>query len=243
MHAHLNGSLSSETLKTLGCSTSSMVRYQELSTILKKTERTLDECFQLFKIAHELTKTKEAVYIATESVIKEFANDNVIYLELRTTPRKENDMTEEDYIESVVKAILHSKDKIIVKLLCSIDRRHSVESSEKSLDVILKMKTKYPDIIKGIDLSGNPMEGCFPEALFRKARNHDLFITIHCAEIKNDAEVMQMLTFQPDRLGHCTYLHPAYGGSETSTNWELYCNLKIPVGKTAYFIQFIIQGN
>lgn len=232
LHAHLNGSLSSNTLRALGCSETSMAKYQELNTILEKTERTLDECFQLFRVAHELTKTKEAVYLATESVIKEFADDNVIYLELRTTPREEMKMTKEEYIESVVQAILDCKLEIIVKLLCSIDRRHSLKASEESLEIIIKMKKKYPDIIKGLDLSGNPLEGSFPVGLFEKARKNGLFITLHCAEVKNDAEVLEMLKFQPNRLGHCTYLHPIYGGCES--NWELYCNLKIPIGeKTA----------
>lgn len=206
-----------------------MAKYQELNTILEKTERTLDECFQLFKVAHELTKTKEAVYLATKSVIKEFANENVIYLELRTTPREENGMTKEEYIESVVKAILESNSEITVKLLCSIDRRHTLETSMKSLEIIIKMKNKYPDIIKGLDLSGNPLEGNFFEELFSKAKSNGLFITLHCAEVKNDVEVLEMLKFQPDRLGHCTYLHPSYGGCKS--NWQLYCSLKIPIGK------------
>lgn len=234
LHAHLNGSLSSNTLRALGCSETSMAKYQELNTILEKTERTLDECFQLFKVAHELTKTKEAVYLATQSVIKEFADDNVIYLELRTTPREEKGMSKEEYIESVVQAILDCKLEIIVKLLCSIDRRHTLQASQESLEIIIKMKNKYPDIIKGLDLSGNPMEGSFPEGLFEIARKNGLFITLHCAEVKNDAEVLEMLKFQPDRLGHCTYLHPLYGGCKS--NWEVYCNLKIPIGeKTAMY--------
>lgn len=227
----MNGSLSSSTLRTLGCKEASVAKYKELNNILDKTEKTLDECFDLFRVAHDLTKTREAVYLATESVIKEFADDNVKYLEIRTTPREEAGMSKEDYIESVVKAILNCKsDAIVVKLLCSIDRRHSLESSEESLDVIIKMKAKYPDIIRGIDLSGNPSVGSFPVELFKRARNNGLFVTLHCAEVRNDVEVLEMLKFHPDRLGHCTYLHPNCGGSEA--NWNLYRSLKIPIGNT-----------
>lgn len=199
---------------------------------MQKTERTLDECFELFRVAHELTKTKQAVYLATESVIKEFVNDNVKYLELRTTPRQEAEMSKEQYIESVIKAILNCDSNIIVKLLCSIDRRHPLKSSEESLDLIIKMKEKYPDVIKGVDLSGNPSAGCFPEELFKKAKDHGLFVTLHCGEVKNNEEVLQMLRFHPDRLGHCTYLHPNYGGSET--NWDLYKSLNLPVGNMIF---------
>lgn len=217
-----------------------MTKYKELNNLLEKTEDALDRCFHLFKVAQELTKTKEALYLATESVIREFADDNVKYLELRTTPRQEIGMSKEEYIESVVNAILNCESNdIIVKLLCSIDRRHSLESSEESLDVIIKMKEKYPNIIRGIDLSGNPSIGCFPEKLFRKARSNGLFVTLHCAEVANDAEVLKMLKFHPDRLGHCTYLHPSYGGSES--NWNLYRRLNLPIGK--YLIVYCLLAS
>lgn len=193
----------------------------------------------LFKVAHELTKTKEAVYFATESVIREFAQDNVIYLELRTTPRKEEGMTSEEYLESVISAIRNNKTDLSVKLICSIDRRHDLNFSEKSLDTIINMKEKYPDVIKGVDLCGNPSEGTFNEELFKSAGMRSLSVTLHCAEVKNDAEVLKMLQFKPDRLGHCTYLHPKYGGSQT--NWNLYRKLKIPTGQKYYLlIMFIV---
>lgn len=50
--------------------------------------RSLSECFELFKLAHDLVDCEEAVKIATENVIDEFDKDNVVYLELRSTPRE-----------------------------------------------------------------------------------------------------------------------------------------------------------
>jgi len=38
----------------------------------------------------------------------------------------------------------------------------------------------------------------------------------------------ELLTFQPNRLGHGLYLHPALGGTEE--NWEKIKNLRIPIG-------------
>lgn len=58
----------------------------------------------MFKILHELTDTAEAIYLATVDVIKEFADDNVRYLELRTTPRVINGSMK-TYIEAVLQAI------------------------------------------------------------------------------------------------------------------------------------------
>ncbi|CAG9839468.1 unnamed protein product [Diabrotica balteata] len=229
LHAHLNGSLNTDILKKLGCNNDAIAEYQ-LTDIMSKSSRTLEEVFQLFNVAHNATKTKENVYLAAKSVIEDFDKENTVYLELRTTPRSEEEMSEEEYVETVIKAITDCKEtckKVLVKLLLSINRRANKESSMKTLDVIIKMKDKYPDIIKGIDLSGNPMIGTFDEDLFEKARQAGLKTAIHCAEVKNDEEVSKILKFGPDRIGHGIFLHPHHGGSQE--NWDLYCEKKIPL--------------
>ncbi|CAH0552152.1 unnamed protein product [Brassicogethes aeneus] len=226
LHAHLNGSLSEKTLEELGCQFNNVEEYQKLNKIFGKTEKTLEDCFELFKIAHNVTNNVESVYHATKCVIQDFSAENVIYLELRTTPRSESTMTKEQYIEAVVRAIIDNKNNIIVKLLLSLDRSHSKEVSEEALDLIIKMKERYPNIIRGVDLCGNPNEGKFCGDLFLKARENGLKLAIHCGEVKNNAEVKDILKIQPDRIGHGTCIHPGYGGSQDI--WDLYKKLKIP---------------
>lgn len=225
----MNGSLSSQTLKKLGCFDESIEEYHRLNKVMERSSRTLDECFLLFKVAHNATRTKEAVYTATKDVIEEFFNDNAIYLELRTTPRSEECMTMEEYVETVVKAIQDNKLNIIVKLLLSIDRRYQLPASDNVMNLIIKMKNKYPDIIKGVDLSGNPNVGIFNSELFKKAKESGLSLSLHCGEVKNDKEVEEMLFLNPDRIGHATCIHPKYEGSEEL--WNLYCQKLIPAGK------------
>lgn len=203
-------------------------RKLKYSNILDKTNRTLNECFELFKVAHKVTNKTEAVYLATTSVIQEFYEDNVIYLELRTTPRLEIGMTKKEYVHTVIKAIKDNKNDIIVKLLLCIDRRHSNIINEEDLSLIIEMKETYPDIVKGIDLCGNPNEGCFDRIIFEKAKQSGLLVTLHCAEIENNEETIEMLHFKPDRIGHATCLHPKYGGSKDI--WNLYLTRKIPIG-------------
>ncbi|XP_018577699.1 adenosine deaminase-like protein [Anoplophora glabripennis] len=227
LHAHLNGSLSMSILTELGCMDTSIVRYMNLTDILNKKERALDECFKLFKVAHDATNTPDSVYIATKRVIEEFDHDNVMYLELRTTPRSEENMSKQEYIESVIKAIKENDKNITVKLILSINRSHDMKNSQESLEVILNMKKIFPDIIKGIDLSGNPNVGKFEAAIFKTAKENSLYTTIHCAEVKNDEEVKDILNFGPDRLGHATFLHPRYDGCQE--NWQLYCEKRIPI--------------
>ena len=61
-------------------------------------------CFQVFKIIHQLTDSEKSIYIATVDVIKEFAKENVRYLELRTTPRV-IDGSIDTYVNAVIKGI------------------------------------------------------------------------------------------------------------------------------------------
>ncbi|XP_044744810.1 adenosine deaminase-like protein [Coccinella septempunctata] len=224
LHAHLNGSLSDKILRILGCREEDVQDYQCASV----DQRNLDDTFKKFGIAHKATYCPEAVYIATKNVIEEFSQENVIYLELRTTPRYEVGMSSETYVESVVRGIQDTKNHMMVKLILSLNRQHSIEKCQNHLDLILKMRSKYPDIIQGIDLSGNPIHGSFNELkyLFEKARKAGLSTTIHCGEIENSEEIKEVLAFKPDRLGHACYIHPNYNGCEK--NWYQLKELKIP---------------
>ncbi|KAJ8924489.1 hypothetical protein NQ315_007286 [Exocentrus adspersus] len=228
LHAHLiNGSVDPVTLQELGCMETSILDYIKLASLSNNTSRALDECFDLFRIAHNATNTPQAVHLATRRVIEDFDKDNVIYLELRTTPRAEQGMTKQEYVEAIVTAIKEYQGDVLVKLILSINRSHDAKACQDSLDVILKKKKLYPDIIKGIDLSGNPKVGGFDSYIFKTARENGLYTTIHCGEVKNDGEVTDILGFKPDRIGHGNFVHPDYGGCQE--NWELLCEKRVPV--------------
>lgn len=230
LHAHLNGSLSESTLNKLNVPQDEIKMYQKLAKTIRSSETAkLEECFELFKIAHNATNSTKNLYLATKEVIRDFFYDNVIYLELRTSPKSGPDMTRIQYIEVVVQGIQDALSTVNmdVYLILSIDRSNDDATCRLVMDDIIKMKEKYPNIIKGVDFSGNVAKGKFHRELFEKARNVGLRTAIHCAEIKNDQEVEEILNFKPDRLGHATFLHPKYGGSEKL--WDKYCQLKIPV--------------
>lgn len=231
LHAHLNGSLSTETLASLGTLQSNVQEYQKLTTILTKTHRTLDECFQLFNVAHQATNNVHAVYQATQSVIKEFHDDGVIYLELRTTPREETNMSRKDYIQSVVKAIQNSCNElsIIVKLILCLDRKFDADLSREVMNLIIEMHQAHPDVIVGVDLCGNPKIGNFSKEEFVRARNAGLKVTLHCAEVKSDSEEWDILEFQPDRLGHGTFLHPEKGNNEKTFSIDMLKNIPLEI--------------
>ena len=47
----------------------------------------MSECFKLFDVIHKVTTNHDSIARITREVIEDFAADNVIYLELRTTPK------------------------------------------------------------------------------------------------------------------------------------------------------------
>lgn len=52
---------------------------------------------------------------------------------------------------------------------------------------------------------------------------------MYIPQIPNEMEIIDILKFKPDRLGHCTCIHPDLQGSKQLFNMLL--ESKIPVGK------------
>ncbi len=50
-------------------------------------KRTLSECFQLFDLIHRVTTDHATITRIATEVVEDLAADNVIYAELRTTPK------------------------------------------------------------------------------------------------------------------------------------------------------------
>ncbi|TGZ37181.1 Adenosine deaminase-like protein [Temnothorax longispinosus] len=179
LHAHLNGSLSVSTLQKL-CKMHRSGIASDQACMDTTNFSSLSECFKMFDIAHALTITPQAVFVATCDVIKEFHEDNVIYLELRSTPRAVNDlMTKTEYLEAIIKAMEASKSEfpqILVKLLVSINRKQGYESAEENINLAIQFIEKYPGYVVGIDLSGDPTAGdSFLELLENLQGSQQLF--------------------------------------------------------------------
>ncbi|CAH2052460.1 unnamed protein product [Thlaspi arvense] len=116
-------------------------------------------------------------------VVKDFALENVVYLELRTTSKRNDSigMSKRSYMEAVIEDLrsvsevdvdfvkefnsqkLHNacdivrRKKIYVRLLLSIDRRETTESAMETVKLALEMRNE--GVVVGIDVSGNPLVG------------------------------------------------------------------------------------
>lgn len=74
----------------------------------------------------------------------------------------------------------------MVKLLLSIDRRQGEAVAEHTLKLALDTRVKHPDLVVGLDLSGDPTAGAFANFLptLLKAKQNGLGVVLHCGEVK-----------------------------------------------------------
>lgn len=153
----------------------------------------------------------------TKDVIKEFADDGVKYLELRSTPREEKStgMTKRMYVETVLEGIKQCKEEgldIDVRLLIAINRRCGPAVAKQTVKLAEEFLLSTDGVVVGLDFSGDPTAGHgkdFLEPLL-EAKKAGLKLALHLSEIPNQEEETKILLgLPPDRIGHGTFLNSA----------------------------------
>ncbi|KAM6926758.1 N6-Methyl-AMP deaminase isoform 2-T2 [Lycodopsis pacificus] len=219
LHAHLNGSVSCHTIEKLISRKPHLNIEHGMTAIGKGQRRTLEECFQVFKVIHQLVDSEEDILMVATDVIREFAADGVKYLELRSTPREERNtgLTKKRYVETVIKAIKQCKSEgvdIDVRFLVAIDRRNGTEVAMETVKLAEELMLSTDGLVVGLDLSGDPTVGHGKDLLsaLQRAKNCGLKLSLHLSELE---ESDLLLNLPPDRIGHGTFLHPEVGGSQS----------------------------
>jgi adenosine deaminase len=194
LHAHLHGSIRRSTLESLA---------QEKNISLNcDYNLDIDQCFGLFKVVHQIISSQTVLTRVFSEKMEDYMNDNVIYLEIRTTPRSLPDGTNDRQYIALLKSLIskhndmYGSHKMLVKLILSIDRSKSVSYAMETLQIVNSIGL-YPSqqhqqqqqdakLIVGLDFSGNPLGGRFEDfaQIFIQGREMGLKITVHCAEIK-----------------------------------------------------------
>ncbi|KAI3795699.1 hypothetical protein L1987_38356 [Smallanthus sonchifolius] len=87
LHAHLNGSIRNSTLLELAreLGEKGTIVFSDFEHVIRKNDRTLCEVFKLFDLIHVVTTDHKTITRITKEVVEDFAAENVVYLELRTT--------------------------------------------------------------------------------------------------------------------------------------------------------------
>ena len=131
---------------------------------------------------------------------------------MRTTPRNNQNLTKVQYLTAVLSTIRECEKlfpSILVKLLPSIDRSKGFKEALENINIVQKLLGDYGDIIKGIDMSGNPISTNFKDFMevLIKAKRLGLKLALHCGEMDTDhKEVKEMFKFGLDRIGHGTFI-------------------------------------
>ena len=255
VHSHLNGSLSLRFLEKIAEENSCNEQYKRLEQLrteyLEKTkeqpERGFDKedvdlVWEQFALIHQIVKTLDNIREGTIDAVK---NSKAKYMEIRTTPKSLNGKTEDDYIDAFEQGLLQAQsDKKQAFGLLSLDRTYHKDSD--ALHFIERIIKSPNHILKGIDISGNPLKprtlrGETLELIINKALESNIGLAIHMGEadtederedtdtiltalekwVETNASTEPNPLFGKVRLGHCIYL--------TETQQERIRNLRIPI--------------
>ncbi|PRP84264.1 hypothetical protein PROFUN_08284 [Planoprotostelium fungivorum] len=205
LHAHLNGSIRMSTIQELWDRKAD--RSGDLPFLEAQKTKDFQSAFSMFSVIYQLVQGLDVIDRITREVIEDFAKENVIYVELRTTLKAYDDKTKLDYLDVVLKAMRETAalHNIEVNLLVSINRAESLENAMEAVELAVQRKDQG---VVGIDLCGNPVCGKFSELrpALEKARREGFKLTLHAAEIVNYGETQEILDFSPERLGHAVFM-------------------------------------
>ncbi|KAI0976410.1 Metallo-dependent hydrolase [Xylaria arbuscula] len=216
LHSHLSGSISSRCLHEIWKEKKEAGKtdLEDPLIAMPPGNHDIDSFFPLFSsYIYKLVDDTNSLHHSTESVIEDFTNDGVVYLELRTTPRAfpKEGLDKAGYVDNVLTAIDAAQRKfpsIQVRLILSIDRRNTLAEANELIALATRFRSRG---VVAVDLCGDPTKGdvsLFTPA-FEEARAHGLKITIHFAEAEcsaSDAELETILSWMPDRLGHVIHV-------------------------------------
>ncbi|KAG6383003.1 hypothetical protein SASPL_157261 [Salvia splendens] len=268
LHAHLNGSIRDSTLlyaelSNLAVSFHSFsanttestfswelarelgekgsIVFSDVEHVILKSDRALNEVFKMFDLIHIITTDHKTVARITKEVIEDFAADNVVYLELRTTPKRNDSkaMSKRSYVEAVLEGI-RSVNSVEVDLSGELKtdafaHSHSVdglrngigskkiyvrlllsidshETTEAAMETV-ELAVELKDFgVVGIDLCGNPNVGQWLTFL----------PALEFAK-KQGLPIPYIVEryFLPKRIGHACCLE--------DEDWKLLKRLEIPV--------------
>ncbi|PGH06328.1 adenosine deaminase [Helicocarpus griseus UAMH5409] len=217
LHAHLTGSISRQCLREIWLQKKAQdptfdVTDPYIAMPPGKVDFTLKTFFNVFtSFTYLLCTDLPSLRYSTRSVLQDFRNDGVSYLELRTTPREslQHGMTKEKYITTVLDTIDECRNnQMSTYLIISVDRSKTASDAMEAVDLAIKYRNRG---VVGVELGGNPMKGDVSifQPAFAKARTNGLKLTLHFAETIFSAspnELNTLLSYRPDRLGHVIHV-------------------------------------
>jgi adenosine deaminase len=206
LHVHLDGSLTKEDLRylaTLNDLDASIVDAKPYA--VSPNCHSLSEYLECFDFPVSLLQNVQSISYATYAVLKRFAGEGLLYVELRFAPQKHtrSGLSQEQVLLSAIQGMNLAKNEcgIACKLLLCCMREDKEGSLNKET---VALAAKYKDSgVAGIDLAGD--ESIAPnsayKAVFDYANSLDVPFTMHAGENKDNADVWDAIKMGAKRIG------------------------------------------
>lgn len=200
LHCHLDGSISLETLEILAGGP-----LEAASVQAPVPCHSLNQYLQCFSVVLPLLQTEEALQMAAYDVVRQAAEENVIYMEVRFAPafHCQKGLTERDACRAVIQGLQRGEKDfgVLSRALVCMMRGLSREQNERTLQCALALKDQG---VAGLDLAGD--EAGYPteqyRELFKMARDLGLPFTIHSGECGSAENVKDAVEMGAKRVGH-----------------------------------------
>ncbi|POS81459.1 adenosine deaminase [Diaporthe helianthi] len=236
LHAHLSGSISRQCLHEVWLMKKEAGETDLADPLVEmpdgKHDYNLNTFFPLFSsYIYHLVNDLPALRHTTLSVLRDFAADGVVYLELRTTPRAlpRSGLSKAGYVEAILAVIREYEEstssssssspasttpQLHTRLILSVDRRNTPQEAAEVIDLARRFQ---PQGVVGVDLCGDPLRGGVAalQPAFEAAHHAvpGLGVTLHFGEAEasgTDEELLMMLReWKPRRIGHVIHLSDA----------------------------------
>eukprot|EP00756_Hemistasia_phaeocysticola_P051548 Hpha_TRINITY_DN26722_c0_g1::TRINITY_DN26722_c0_g1_i1::g.138810::m.138810 len=218
LHAHLGGSVRKSTidellrgkgLEDLCCTT------QEAGPAkAADAEGRMNECFRLFDAIYKVTDKLSVIRRVTMECIEDYAEENCVFLELRTSLKTLEGRPPRDYLNTVLSAVDEANAAlggraVPTTVLVSVNRGHPPSVAEEAVKLALEFRDRGEGKcrVAGLDFSGNCYKGEWEEfePHLRRAKEAGLPVSVHAGEKDDDVELDKMIDFGADRIGHLVY--------------------------------------
>ncbi|CAM9185579.1 unnamed protein product, partial [Pylaiella littoralis] len=161
--------------------------------------------------------------MVAHEALQDMRSNNVRYAELRTTPaptsgrdeptrlhRKHGASSQESLDLGEGGSELLPAGRLIPRLLLGVDRGKSTEEAMEVAKLARELRSseEWKLFVLGVDFSGNPTKdhSKLSGPAFELARSSGLKVTVHCGEVSDDADVLSVIAFRPERVGHAVVL-------------------------------------
>lgn len=191
LHAHLNGCIRPSTLQDLAKERNvilSSLHHDPKDntettggTMYNRRPRSLKDCFDIFAEIPKCVDNRASLKRIVLETLEDFQDSHVVYLELRSTPKKLNDLSKLQYCKLILDTLLEYErqeetryrsevqqrqsapeiaNTIKLPMMCrfivAADRSSTIADAVEHVELAIDLRDSYPGHVVGVDLGGNP---------------------------------------------------------------------------------------